>query len=165
MQKLLYFICPTDCLESIINHTFRHENYYYSSLGNSVEFDNEVVGQIKELILIKNIREISFVLSSDNRIVLDALSNQDFSDITGLNNYHNHIIKEKERSEVFWKTLNHQRLILSYHLNGKMKELKLRLNDSFFDQLKISGQIYNKQENTFHAIYPELICVEYLNLN
>lgn len=128
-------------------------------------FDAIMLGKIKELILTNNIREISFILANDNRIVLDALGNQNFSDISGLNNFYNHIIRKKEHSEVSWKTLDHQFLILSYHLNGKIKELKLGLNDSSFDQLKITGKIYNRQENHFNDIYPDLICLECFHLN
>lgn len=56
MQKHLYFICPTDHLETVINNTFKQENYYCNSLGNSIKFDSEMVGQINVLIETKNIR-------------------------------------------------------------------------------------------------------------
>lgn len=163
MKKLLYFICPTDNLESIINDVFRQENYYYSSLGNSISFKNNVIRQTKKLITTKNISEITFVLSNDNRIVLDAVGGQDFSDIRGLKKFYNQIIKQKEQTEMSWQTLNRQFLILSYHLNNKIKELKLGLDASIIDQIKISGKIYNRQENNFNDIYSDLICRVSLN--
>lgn len=165
MQKLLYFICPTDCLEPIINNTFRQENYYISSLGNSIVFDNKAMDQLKELITSNNIREISFVLSYDNRVILDALGNQDFSEISGLNHFYKEIIRKKKDSEASWQTWNPQLLILSYYLNDKIRELKFRLNGLFFDRLKISGKIYNRRENIFKNIYSDSICIEYFGLN
>ena len=46
-----------------------------------------MVGQINVLIETKNIREITFVLSDNNRIVIDALKNHDFIDVRGCNNF------------------------------------------------------------------------------
>lgn len=156
MPKRLFFICPTDCLEPVINRVFKDENYFCTSLGNSIAFDKDVIEKLEELIFSKDIREISFVLSSDNRIVLDALGNQDFSEVKGLNNFYNQIKRVGKYSEV---------PTLSYHLNRKIKELKLGLDGLFFDQLIISGKIYNRQENIFNDIYSDLISVEYFSLN
>ena len=65
MKKCLYFICPTDCLESTIQSTFHQENFFYSSLGNSVNFNECELNQAKQLICDKGIREISFILADD----------------------------------------------------------------------------------------------------
>ena len=165
MKKLLYFICPTDGLEPIINNRFKQENYYYSSLGNSIAFDGNVVEQLKKLISTRNIGAIAFVLSSDNRIVLDALGKQNFSDVTGLNNFYTQITRQKEYSEISWQTWNRQFSVLSYHLNQKIKELKGALNEATTNQLEISGKIYNRREHKFNEIHSDLICMEYLSLN
>jgi len=165
MKRLLHFICPTDCLETVINGKFRQENYYYSSLGNSVSFNKKVLKETRKLICEKNIREISFVLSSDNRIVMDAYGNQDFSDIKGLNKFYNKVIEQKEQVETLWQTWNLNSLILSYYLNDKIKELREGLQDMSDNQFKISGKIYDKQQNVFKEIYPDLICIDYSNFN
>jgi len=94
MKQCLYFICPTDYLETIIERTFDQENYFYSSLGNSVIFTKDELSEIKKLICSKGIREISFVLADDNPIVLDALANQNFSDIRGLKKFYNQVSEE-----------------------------------------------------------------------
>ena len=65
-QKHLYFICPTDYLEPVIDATFNQENYYMTSLGNDLDLNDEFVGEINGFIETKNIKEITFVLSKDN---------------------------------------------------------------------------------------------------
>ncbi len=165
MKNCLYFICPTDYLESIIESTFRQENYFYSSLGNSVAFGNYELKQIKKLIRTRNISTITFVLSDNNRIVLDALGNQEFSNIRGLKKTYSQVLQQKEHLDSTWQTLNPERLILSSFLNIKIKEFKNRLSDLFTNQLTISGKVYNKKENKFDDIYSELICQEELIMN
>ncbi len=163
MQKHLYFICPTDFLEPTINSTFKDTNYYYTSLGNSVVFDDLTTTQIKALIKKNNIRRITFVLSYDNSIVLDAHKNQ-YSGIKGLNHFYNHITKQKERSKVLWQMCGNQFSVLSSHLNTKIEELQHKLNDSFTHQVKVSGKIYNKQMSIFkntdsNSIYRIFFCL------
>ena len=60
--------------------------------------------------------------------------------------------------------LNHQYLLLSYILNDKIKELKVKLADSI-DSITINGKIYNKKLDDFTYIYSELINLEKHNMN
>jgi len=165
MKKLLYFICPTDSLEPIINGVSKQENYFYSSLGNSIVFKKNVIRQTTKLIQSKRINEINFVLSNDNRIVLDALGSQDFSDVRGLENFYHQIVKQKKQTEMSWEPVARQSLILSYHLNHKIRELRDALAASTISQIKIGGKIYQRDENSFIDIYPDLICLEHFSLN
>ena len=73
MQKNLFLLCPTDCLESVVNHVFRNENYFYTSLGNSIVPEKRTLEYIEELITKHHITNVYFVLSNDNPIILDAL--------------------------------------------------------------------------------------------
>ena len=165
MRKVLFLLCPTDCLEPIINSTFKYENYFYTSLGNSFVSDSETIKNIKELVRKHNIREIYFVLSNDNKIILDALGGQFFSDIRDLQNFYVEVIRQKEHSEVLWQTNNRQFSILSYYLNNKIKELRLELGHLSNLPIKINGKIHNREDHTFKQIYPDLICLEKHNLN
>ncbi|MEW7278582.1 hypothetical protein ABW636_08300 [Aquimarina sp. 2201CG1-2-11] len=166
MKKILYFICPTDYLEPIINNTFKQENYYYSSLGNSTSFDNNLLEQTKNIIKTKKINEISFVLSNDNRIVLDALEDQCYAEILCLKSLHDQILEQKKHSKISWQTWNDQYLILSAFLNSKIKELKLGLADLLsVDQIKINGSVYNRQKHVFKDIYSDLIIMGYPGFN
>ncbi|MEM8888763.1 MAG: hypothetical protein AAGD28_12335 [Bacteroidota bacterium] len=149
----------------MINHTFKEHTFFYSSLGNSILFDITVLSQIEDLIISNSIREIVFVLADDNRMISDALANQDFSVISGLENFYHQIRQKKVRTEDSWQSPKTRPLILSFYLNEKIKELKEGLRDLFSDSIRISGKIYYRQKNIFKDIYLDLISFEKLSLN
>ncbi|OCK42660.1 hypothetical protein BA195_10840 [Tenacibaculum soleae] len=128
MQKCFFLICPTDYLENAINKTFRSQNYFYTSLGNSFIYDDKTMKYIKQIVKKHNIQKFCFVLSIDNKIVLDALWKVNFSKIGALSSFQNEIRKEKELSKKIFKSSNSQFAILSYFLNKKIKDFKLHLN-------------------------------------
>ena len=165
MQKHLYFVCPTDHLETVINKTYNRENYFCTSLGNSISFGNEMILQLIELIESKSIEEISFILSDDNCIVLDAMGKSDFSTISGLNQLYCQILKSKEHYQGIWVRDDLSQLILSYHLNWKTDELRLALKDKLYPQLPIHAKIYVRGKCSFRNVYSSLIYQEYLSLN
>lgn len=165
MQKHLFFICPTDYLESVIDSTFKQKKYYYSSLGNSIAFDAETAGQLSELLHAENITEVSFVLSDDNRIVFDALERQNFSEIAGLKDAYTQITRQKKHAEKSWQTHDHQFLLLSYYLNNRVRELKQQFKGKAVNQLKVNGIVYRRKKKQFSEIYPDLVCRESYALN
>ena len=111
------------------------------------------------------IKEICFVLSDDNRIVLDALSNQDFSNITGLENLYDQVLVQKEHLETSWQIQNPQFLILSSFLNKKIEKLNDGLSDLMIGEITISGKIYRKKEHKFDDVFSHTICQEEFILN
>ncbi|MDC8005857.1 hypothetical protein POV27_17520 [Aureisphaera galaxeae] len=165
MHKTLFLLCPTDCLEAKVNNTFRQENYFYTSLGNSFVSNLETLRSIKELIEKHNIRKISFVLSNDNEIILDALEGQFFSGVRGLETFYNEIMEQKEHSDLSWRTGDRQFALLSYYLNKRIRELRLQLCSFFRFPFEINGRIYDRYDDTFIAIYSDLICIEKYSLN
>ncbi|MCG8574608.1 MAG: hypothetical protein MI810_06975 [Flavobacteriales bacterium] len=165
MKSHLYFVCPTDQLETVINASFKHKNYFFTSLGDSVEFDIIVMEQLNDLLLTRNIQEISFVLSDDNRIVVDALKSRGFGGLKWLDDFYNQIVGHKNNSKTLWQTQDDQDLILSYYLKNKVEELRTGLNNLFVNQLEINGKIYKHKENVFKDIYSGLVCLEPFNLN
>ncbi len=165
MQKCLYLLCPTDCLEPVINRNFRNENYFYTSLGNSVVFNTHTILQIKKLVKKYEIRKIYFILSKNNNIILDALGKQDYLKFRGLNSFYNKLVRQKEDTEILWKTEYSQRTIISYYFNKKIKELESKLINKISHPVEISGKIYDRFENTFRNIYPKLVCLEKYHLN
>jgi len=165
MKKCLYFICPTDGLETIIESSFNQENYFYSSLGNSIIFNENALRHTKSLICSIGIKEICFVLSDDNRIVLDALGNQDFSDVAGLKRLYNQVLIQKEHLETLWQIQDPQFLILSSFLNKKIEKLKDGLSDLMIGEITISGKIYSKEEHMFKDTYADLILTEEVIFN
>ena len=76
---------------------------------------------IKQIVKKHNIQKFCFVLSIDNKIVLDALWKVNFSKIGALSSFQNEIRKEKELSKKIFKSSNSQFAILSYFLNKKIK--------------------------------------------
>lgn len=165
MQKCLYLLCPTDCLESVINSNFENENYFYTSLGNSVVFTPYTIQHIKKLITKRKIKNIYFVLSDNNNIVLDALGKQNYSKLRGLNNFYTKITAQKKHTEILWQNDSNRLAIISYYLNRKIKELHFELINSVSHPVKIGGKIYDRFENTFKNIHSTLVCIEkhYLN--
>ncbi len=166
MHKYLYLICPTDYLEHTINKTFKYENYFYTSLGNSFVHDDKTMEYIRQMIKKHGIGEIYFVLSMDNKIVLSALDNHEFSNIggRGLNNFYNEIARQNENSKMSSQRDNHQFSVLSYFLNKKIKELKLQLTNSS-NIPTIGGKIYNRNHGAFTNVYSDLVCLEKYHLN
>lgn len=165
MHTCFYLVCPTDCLENTINKKFKQENYFYTSLGNSFASDGKTINCIKNTIRKHNIKEIYFVLSIDNKIILDALGDNEFVDIVGLKPFYKDIKRQRERSKIVLKKGHSQFSILSYYLNKKIKELESQLRKSSNLPIKISGKIYNKNQDTFTKIYSNLVCLEKHQLN
>ncbi len=165
MYKRLFILCPTDCLESIINDTFKHDNFFYTSLGNSFTSDNETIEYIKRLVIKHNIRRIYFVLSNDNQIIFDALGGQFFSEIRELKKFYCEISRQKEDSKVLWSRKNSQFSILSYYMNKKISELRLELNNSLNHSFEVNGLVYNKDVKAFEDIYPDLFCIKKYQIN
>lgn len=163
MEKCFFLICPTDCLEHTISKTFKYENYFYTSLGNSFTYDRKTINYINKIVKKHRIKKIYFVLSIDNKIVLDAIGNNEFSNIRGLNNYYKEIRKQKTKT--LFQRDNRQFTVLSYFLNKKIKELELQLTDISIQPIKIVGKIYNKNKDVFTTIYSDLMCLEKYHLN
>jgi hypothetical protein len=165
MHTCFYLICPTDCLEYTINKTFKCQNYFYTSLGNSFNHDSKTLKSISTIIQKHHIKEICFVLSIDNKIILDALGNKEFSDIKALHNFYHEITIQKGHSKISFQKRNPRFVILSYYLNKKIKDLKLQLNSLSNENIKISGKIYNKNNGVFTNIYSDLVCLKKHQLN
>ena len=165
MQKRLFLLCPTDTLESTINKISSGDNYFYTSLGNSFDVDSETLQHIKELVDKQEICKIYFVLSNDNKIILDALGGQFFSHISGLKKCYKEVKKQQRNAEIIEKSEGSQFSILSYYLNRKRKELQFQLDHLCAHDVAVSAKIYNKQENSFRDIYADLICLERHSLN
>ncbi len=164
MQRHLYFICPTDNLESVINKAFRQENYYITSLGNSILFDDKTVAEINKLLDSKDIKRVSFVLSQNNRVVLEAMEMKS-AESNGLNDFQNKIKRQKNYAHGIWNGNDHQFLTLSYHLNDKIKELRSALSCLRIDPPNINAIIYDRSGDTFKSIYSDLIHENSVSVN
>ena len=164
MFNKLYFICPTDNIESIINSKLNDNNFYITSLANSITLNYNFIRELYLIIESKKIREITFVLSDDNRLINDILENKDNKNIRSLDHLNLEIYSHKN----FFKkelTISQIRLdIISYLLNQKKNELK-NITDSLGLKLDINAKVYNKEFNEFTKVKSKLINMEFFNLN
>ena len=165
MSKCLYMICPTDFMESAIDRSFDGQKYFYSSLGMSLAMDNDMLSDIVEVIQKYDIKEITFVLSEDNSIILDALNNQEFSTIRGLKESYDQIHEYNYIALHNWRSYNPHFIFLSYYLNRKIEELHDALRDLLTGPLVINGKLYSLAYDSFRTICPPLACINSASLN
>ena len=165
MSKWLYMVCPTDFLEPIIYLSSDELNYFYSSLGNNLALDKKTLEKIASTIKKEGISEIIFVLSENNRIVLDALCNQNLKKLRGLNLSYNKLSLLKKQTSIFWGNDHIKTIFISYFLNEKISQLKSSLDQYLKNLPGIKGKIFSKSTDCFRAIYPELVCIDTLNFN
>jgi len=165
MNTCFYLICPTDCLEQTINKQFKGENYFYSSLGNSFNYDNQTLKAIKTIIKKNNIRHIYFVLSLDNKIILDAVGKQKFSNINALSSCYKHLKKQGLNAQLVFDDTVFLYSVISYYLNQKIKELQIQFSFLSQTSIEVRGKIYNKSNNAFSNIYTDLVCLQKHQLN
>lgn len=165
IHNCLYLICPTDFLEYTINKKCRTKNYFYTSLGNSFEYNKKTIKLLKKMIKKHNIVEIYFVLSLDNKIVMDVVENNKLYRISALNNFSKEISIQKIYSEIHIGTHNIQFTFLSYYLNKRIKELELQLINVLNLPIKIRGKIYNRIQDSFTNIYLDVVCLKKYQLN
>lgn len=165
MQKNLYFLCPSENLEAVIEKRYPQENYFLSSLGNSISFSDDFILDINSLIESKGIGKITFILSNNNRFILDAMKNQEFKYIKELKEYYKTIEKRKVLTIKSYKNKNFTSLITSHILKTKINELNSNLFDWIRNKISIEGKIYDPTKNIFFDVRINIIEPESLFLN
>ena len=164
MDKRLFLVCPTDCLEGIINQKFKSINFFYTSVGNSFCIDNKTIDNIKELAIRQGIKNIDFVLSLNNTFISNTSSQEIKLKDEILNRYQQEIKDKKEQVKIIDQEGNNQHLLLSYILNDKIKQLEYQLADSI-KKIKIAAKVYNRVTNDFLDVYSELFNFQKYNMN
>jgi hypothetical protein len=153
MSRHLYFVCPMDHLEPVINMEFKGENYFYTSLGNSLVFDGDLMSNICTLIESKLITDIRFVLSDNNKVVADAFYKKDFVRIKWLKPFYETISIHKEESKVYDSHfINPFKPVLAKHLDNKVSVLKNHLSSTGFIHVNVDAMIFNTESMCFNDI-------------
>ncbi len=165
MEKHLYFTCPTDYLEAIIDRTFEQENYFCNSLGNSIEFRCEELDEIKDLLETKEIRKISFVFSDDNQIVSDALTGQLYSNLSGIDYFYDDLMRRQNDLRMIWELCDDRIMLLSCYLLDKVEKLRRELDFTVNQRLDIDVKIYHRNEKTFKKAHNDLFGLRHHHLN
>ncbi|MCI4669475.1 MAG: hypothetical protein MRZ79_15175 [Bacteroidia bacterium] len=165
MPRQLNFICPTDYLESTITRQMKGKHYFFTSLGNSLSLDRDILLEIKGFLTVNDIRNISFILSDDNQIVLDAFQNQKFPHIWSLHKLYSDLSSQAKRFKEVLNSCDLSIFLLSYYLNMRISELQPNLDNWFDGELRILGKIYHRQQDVFQPIHSEVFFREKLSLN
>ena len=165
MNETLFLVCPSDCLEARINKQYTTVNYFYTSLGNSFNIDQKSLKNIQELITNHSIRNIYFVLSSDNQFILDALEGHFIFKDKRLTSFYEEICEHKHLSNKTWITDNNEHLIISHFLHKNIEQLDLKLHSITTDHLTIKGLIFDSLTNNFLPIYSNLTMINKHQLN
>ena len=165
MHKHLYFVCPSDNLEGLIDKKFPQENYFLSSLGNSISFSKDIMQEVNALIELKGINKITFILSDDNKLIFDGLRNQNFENINILKKLYNNISDYKKLTSKVYTQGNLQILVTSNLLNEKIKEIKLSLYDWLSSKVNIDAKIFIRKSEEFKGFPNHLFNPHNLYLN
>jgi hypothetical protein len=166
MDKHLYFICPSDHLEATINKTYKQENYFCTSLANSLSFDDKTITCIRGLIESKHIFDITFVLATDNPVVKDALIGHHFSNINGLSKFNQLMYARKQRFGLLIQKKDLSYSMLNYHLHVKVNELRKTLQELWFAKhIKIDAKLYNREQHHFRQANLNTFYKESFSLN
>ena len=165
MNETLFLVCPSDCLEARINEQYNTVNYFYTSLGNSFNIDQGSFKNIQELITNHSIKNIYFVLSSDNRFILDALERHSIFIDKRLASFYKEIYEHKYLSKKTWITDKEEHLIISHFLNKNIEQLDQKLHSITTYPLTIKGLIFDSLNNNFLPIYSNLTVLNKHQLN
>lgn len=153
MKSHLYFVCPTDHLEPIIDKESEQKNFFYSSLGNTMVFNNYFASELAELLFNRSIDSITFILSDNNQIFLDALYRQDYPEIKGMKSFYEDITDQKEQlRNMDIEVVDSEIHILKRYLKLKVERLQNCLVDLGFDHLKIDASIFDESNRRFNKI-------------
>ena len=157
MHKHLYFVCPSDNLESLTNEKFPQENYFLSSLGSSISFSSDFVEEVNALIESKGIEKITFVLSDDNKFVHYGIKNQDFGNISDLRKLYKNISVHKRLTTKVCKDENALKLITSHLLKQNINEMNMNLSDWLSSKVNIDAKIYSRNNDSFNVVPSNLV--------
>lgn len=153
MHKQLFFICPTDYLELVINNNFNCENYFYSTLANSFLFNNDAIGYISSLLEYENIREITFVLSDENNLLFGSLAEDKVFNSNRLIKMKQDILLQNNKLKVLSRGLDANLFLATYFLIKKANSFKNDLNNCWFkDQIRINTKVYITKKKQFRTV-------------
>ncbi len=164
MASHLFFICPTDYIEGEIRKYFRGDKMFITSLGNSVEIDEELIIEISEMVEANEISAISFILADDNTLFQEFKTKNRLA-LDGLKKL-GQIIQKKtySKSKVFQPESAHTRSILSF-LEDKSSKLQVQTNGLDPQKMKINSLVFNRSFNAFIEAHSSLFEVFPQRLN
>lgn len=165
MQKSLYFVCPTDCMETIITKTFDKEQFFYATLGNCLSLDIDTLTGLKDCIEREQITSVCFVLADDNKIIKEATEGQLFSEIKVLRDLCAELTKQSRHCNLLCEKKNAYIAVLSYYLNKRIEMFNNSISFFLKHPVKLHAKIYQRRKARFINTYHSLFFIENYVLN
>jgi len=166
MTKCLYFLCPTDFLESTIDRLTISKNYFYSSLGNFPLTDLNQASELIHLIKGQQINRIYFVLSDNNRFFTIKSDVKRYSTNSSVISLLDSISKQRNKLSNIGQPFNDKHILLSYYLNKNVLQFsRLLANFQTLGVVEIGAKIYLCEENRFIDSMSEIVYTEVVSSN
>lgn len=164
-MNILFLICPTDFLEAAIESNFNGNNYFYTSLGNSIKLeDKKTMEQIENFIKEKYISKVVFVLKENNTIISDIMNDYEYGNLLVASNLNKEINHHKFMMSSYNNKSILQKLCTSGHLNSKVI-LMLNILEPKFPNIEIGALLHTETHPYFIDVIHPLVTTVYLALN
>ena len=141
MAGQLFFVCSTDHLETVLRNRVGPAAYFLSSLGNSLEFTADVTRWLVDLIYREDIARLTFVLSTNNKIIDDALTGGRFRGVDGMRPFYAGIRSVTRREGC--STGDRNLAITQAILRQRVKALREALPPELSHRVNITHLLYN----------------------
>ena len=129
-------------------------------------FDVDQVGLLTSFIETKQISEVTFILSDDNKIIEEALFCKDYTDNKFLKKFYLYIKTQNKRFRFLTEKQNPISTISSYYLNDKVKKLTNELSSLWFShKITVNAKIYKRKKNRFYKTSFDTFYRDYFYLN
>ncbi|MCH2197446.1 MAG: hypothetical protein MK081_01580 [Flavobacteriales bacterium] len=163
-MKNLFFICPTDGLEMAIHNQSSAKNYFLSSLGNALVFDQKAMIDIVDFIIAKDIETVNCVLSTTNYIVAEmfeigTVNPMDLQSKSDQNR------KTRGKGKVICLANDLSHSLVGLYLRKQLETLNAIIRSEHQVNLNIQGYIFDSYTNKFIDLRPSGNVVERSTLN
>lgn len=165
MPGHLYFVCPTDHLETVIESHFSGDHYFVSSLGNSIDFNSKFATYLANLIETKGITEISFVLAEDNVMLKNVQKIKEFKGLRRLHKFYQSNLKSK----TYGKDEKHKlysKLPEVYNcLCLRVEDFNSQVSNRYSEAVRVNAKVYYRQKNNFKEVSSHMDLIRHICLN
>lgn len=147
----LFFTCPTDFLETTIENTFQEEKLFKKVLANSLDFESNELDEIMTIVASRDVDEVTFVLSSENRLFTEGMSEIPFNNLKGVSSFCKQFtgpedaIGKDQESNVLEP-------IMSYYLLQKVERFCQCLKQKKVSDVIVNALVYCSITNAFQEV-------------
>ena len=164
MAKHLFLICPLDFLEFEIRKNYKDKCFFYSSLGNSISYNNQTIDELIDLIKNEEISLVSMVMSNENEIISNSLKKAKILSVGTKKQYQHQIIGYETVVNEIWEKCDVKSVLTARYLEDKIMELKDELKKFDFN-LEMNPVLYDRKSNTFSNVTEHYTKIQTFHLN